>query len=126
MNFSIPSRVAQILFAVPFVFFGINHLMAGSNMAGMVPIPAGTFWIYFTGIAQLLAAFAFLANIKVRLAGYLLALYLLILVLAIHLPGAVQGNELSSTMLVKDIGLMAGALLVGNLHPAVKRVAPQA
>jgi uncharacterized membrane protein YphA (DoxX/SURF4 family) len=122
MNFTIPTRIAQILFAVPFAFFGISHLMAGNNMAGMVPIPGGAFWVYLTGVVQLLAAIAFVINFKVRLAAYLIGLYLLIVILTIHVPGTMNGVAGESMMLVKDIGLLAGAILLGNHFAAERRV----
>lgn len=123
MNLQIPSRIGQIFLAVPFLFFGIIHLMSGSAMAGMVPIPPGTFWIYLTGVAQILAAIAFIFNVKVRLAAYLTALYLLIIVLSIQLPHTLQGDQTARMMLVKDLGLMGGALLLGTLSPAPAKAA---
>lgn len=112
-------RIAQILIAVPFAYFGVSHLMAGSAMAPMVPFPPATFWVYFTGVAQLLAAIAFIFNFQVRLAAYLLALYLLIIILSIQVPGMVQkiGDPM---MLVKDIGLFGAALLLAAAHTPEK------
>lgn len=108
-------RIAQILIAVPFAYFGISHLMAGSAMAPMVPFPPATFWVYFTGVAQLLAAIAFVLNIQVRLAAWLLALYLLIILLSIQIPGAIHKTG-DPMMLVKDIGLLGGAILLAAAH----------
>lgn len=116
MNKNIVLRVAQIIFAIPFLFFGINHLVMGSQMAGMVPISPATFWVYFTGIAQILAAVAFIINVQAKLAAYLLALFLLIVIVSIHLPAAIKDFASGSTMLVKDIGLMGGALLIAAAH----------
>lgn len=113
MKAIIPNRIAMILFAVPFAFFGINHLMHASAMAPMVPFPPKTALVYLTGIVQLLAALSFLLNIKVRLAAYLLALYLLGIILSIHLPQTMK-SAADAPMLVKDIALMAGAILLAN------------
>lgn len=115
MSRSVLLRIAQLLIAVPFAYFGINHLMAGSAMAPMVPFPPATFWIYFTGVAQILAAIAFIFNIQVRLAAYLLALYLLIIIVSIQIPGVVQKTG-DPMMLVKDIGLFGAALLLAAAH----------
>jgi putative oxidoreductase len=109
----IPNRVAMIVFAIPFLYIGINHLLYASSMAPMSPIPPGRFWIYVTGIAQILAGIAFIINVKARLAGYLLALYLLIVILVVRLPmGFHDPNQ--NLMLVKDIGLLAGAIFLAN------------
>lgn len=115
MSRAVLLRIAQILLAVPFAYFGFSHLRAGSAMAPMVPFPPATFWVYFTGVCQLLAAIAFICNIQVRLAAYLLALYLLIIIFSIQLPGVFQkaGDPM---MLVKDIGLLGGALLLAAAH----------
>lgn len=113
-------RIAQILIAVPFAYFGINHLMSGEAMAPMVPFPPATFWVYFTGVAQILAALSFLLNIKVRLAAWLLALYLLIILLSIQIPGVIQNGD--PMMLVKDIGLLGGAVLLAAAHTPEKVV----
>ena len=45
--------VARVVFAIPFLGFGIGHLMNASMMSGMVPIPGGILWIYVTGVALL-------------------------------------------------------------------------
>lgn len=112
-------RIAQILVAVPFTYFGVSHLMAGSAMAPMVPFAPATFWVYFTGVAQLLAAIAFIFNIQVRLAAYLLALYLLIIVLSVQVPGIIHKTG-DPMMLVKDIGLLGAALLLAAAHTPEK------
>ena len=117
----IPTRIAMVLFAIPFLYFGVQHLLHASMMTGMVPFPPALFWLYLTGVAQILAAIAFIINVQARLAGNLTALFLLIIILSIQLPGYLHGNMVASTMLPKDIGLMAGALLLANSAPATKK-----
>ncbi|MEK6480873.1 DoxX family membrane protein [Catalinimonas sp. 4WD22] len=108
------TTVARILFAVPFVIFGLFHFMNASAMAGMVPVPGGAFWVYLTGAAMLAAGVAILAGKYARIACLLLALLLLIYVFTIHLPGAMGGNQQSITNLLKDLAMAGGALAVGN------------
>lgn len=115
MKSIIPTRVAVILFALVFAVFGINHFMFAEMMAGIVPIPGGVIWVYVTGACFLLAAIAFIVNKQARLAGYLLALLLLIIVLTIHLPAFMKGDQMAMSSLLKDVGLMAGAIIVGNM-----------
>ena len=121
MSKSVLLRIAQILIAVPFVYFGINHLKAGSAMAPMVPFPPATFWVYFTGVAQLLAGLSFVLNIQVKLAAWLLALFLLIILVSIQIPGAINKTG-DPMMLFKDIGLLGGAILLVAAHTAAKPV----
>lgn len=106
-------NTGRYLFALPFAVFGIFHFMNASSMAGMVPIPGGVFWIYFTGVALLAAAVSFAIGKKVTLAATLLGIMLIIFVLAIHLPGTInaenpQAMQMSMTSLLKDLAL-AGA-----------------
>jgi len=111
------TRIGQILFTVPFFVFGLFHLMGADAMAGMVPIPGGVIWIYLVGIALILAGISIVIRKKTRLACLLLALMLLIFVLSIHLPGVLAGGDgvqASLGNLLKDIGLMGGALVIAN------------
>ena len=114
-------RVGRILYALVVAFFGINHFLNGTGMQNTVPsfIPGGVFWGYFTGTALLLAAIAFLIDRQTRLAGLLMAVFLLVIVLTIHLPAVIHAPDESSvrfplTNLVKDTGLAAGALMVAG------------
>ena len=114
-------RVGRILYALVVAFFGVNHFLNGTGMQKMVPsfIPGGAFWIYLTGTALLLAAIAFLIDKQTKLAGLLLAAFLLIIVLTIHLPAVLHAPDIGSarfplTNLVKDTGLAAGALMIAG------------
>jgi putative oxidoreductase len=114
-------RIGRILYALVVAFFGVNQFLNGTGMQKMVPsfIPGGAFWIYLTGTALLLAAIAFLIDKQTRLAGLLLAAFLVIIVLTIHLPAVLRAPDIATarfplTNLVKDIGLAAGALMVAG------------
>jgi len=115
------SRVGITLYALVVAFFGINHFLNGTGMQNTVPsfIPGGLFWIYFTGAALIAAAIAFLIDRQARLAGLLLAAFLLIIVLTIHLPAVLHAPDESAvrfplTNLVKDTGIAAGALMIAG------------
>jgi uncharacterized membrane protein YphA (DoxX/SURF4 family) len=109
--------IARILFAIPFLVFGIMHFAYAGNMAGMVPIPGGVYWIYFTGVAQIAAAVAIVSGYQARLASLLVALLMVIYIVAIHVPG--MGNEATAQMsmsnLLKDLGIAGGALAIANI-----------
>ena len=83
----IPSKIAEIIFALVIAYFGYNHFKNADMMAGMVPdyIPGdGKIWIYLTGGGFILAAIAIITGVQKTLACYLLAAVLLIFVFAIH------------------------------------------
>lgn len=116
----ISDRGATLIFSIPFLVFGIFHLMNADKMAGIVPsyLPSAKAWVYLTGLANLAAALAFIINKKVKLAGYLVALMLVLYILLIHLPGVMSGDEQKAMMampnLLKDLGLAGGAILAAN------------
>ena len=121
MNNSSISRVGIILYALVIGFFGVSHFLHSISMAGMVPsfIPGGVFWVYLTGAALIAAALSFLTGKKTRLAGILLAIFLLLVVLTIHVPSLIHApdesaSRFSLTMLVKDTGLAAAALIIAG------------
>lgn len=107
------TTLARIFFALPMAVFGIFHLIDANAMVGMVPawIPGAVFFVYLTGLALIAAAVSIIWNKKARLASLLLALMLLIFVLTIHLPA----GEAGMPMLLKDFGLMGGALMFAGI-----------
>jgi len=117
------SKIGTIFYALVIGFFGLNHFLYGTGMAKMVPrfLPGGEIWVYLTGAALLLAAISFLINKYTRLAGLLLALFLLLIVLTVHLPAVLNAPDDGSRRfpmvnLIKDTGLAAAALLVASRH----------
>ncbi len=114
-------KIGTILYAVVIGFFGINHFVNVSGFQKMVPsfLPGGAAWVYITGAALIAAAIAFLINKQTRLAGILLAVFLLLIVLTVHLPAVVNAPDDGSRRfpivnLIKDTGLAAAALLIAG------------
>lgn len=106
--------IGRTLYALPMIGFGSLHLMQGSAMAGMVPIPGGTFWVYLTGLALIAAAIAILTGKWAALATGLLGLMLLSFALTIHLPGVMgaadaAAQQASMSNLFKDTALAGAA-----------------
>ena len=108
---------ARILFALPFGIFGLIHFMSGEQMAAMVPIPGGLFWIYFIGVALLAASIAIMTNKMGKLASLLLALLMFVFIALLWIPGL--GDEatmqMSMTSLLKDAALAGGALTYAGI-----------
>ncbi len=111
----------MIIYALVIAFFGINHFLVGTGMQNTVPsfIPGGVFWVYLTGAALIAAAIAFITGWQRSLAGYLLAAFLIIIVLTVHLPAIMHAPDMAArrfplTNLVKDMGIAAGALMVAG------------
>jgi putative oxidoreductase len=121
MNNSTISRIGTILYALVIGFFGVNHFLQGTGVQKQMPrfIPYSIFWVYLTGVLLIAAAIAFLIGKYVKIAGLLLAFFLILIVLTVHVPALsnVTGDEHVSiivTNLVKDTGLAAGALIIAG------------
>jgi uncharacterized membrane protein len=124
------TKIGTIFYALVIGFFGINHFLNGTGMQKMVPsfLPGGVVWVYITGTCLLAAAIAFLVNRQVRLAGLLLALFLLLIVVTVHLPAVLNAPDDGSRRfpmvnLIKDTGLAAAALLVAGRSAVLNRSA---
>jgi putative oxidoreductase len=104
--------VARVLFALPFGIFGILHFMNADKMAGMVPVPGGAFWIYFTGLAMVAGCIGIITKIQGKWASLGLALLLLLYTLFVHGPLAFNPATMQAQFpqVLKNISLMAGAL----------------
>jgi uncharacterized membrane protein YphA (DoxX/SURF4 family) len=114
---TLTTSIARIIFAIPFIVFGVFHLMNAQGMSGMVPgfVPGAVFWVYFTGVAMIAAGVSFVINRYAKLAGLLLAVLLLIYVVTIHVPGVIDGSQQAMSSLLKDVALTGGALLVSGI-----------
>lgn len=105
--------ISKIIFAVPFLCFGIFHLMKAKGMAGMVPdfLPFHLFWVIITGLCLIAAAFSLIINKYVKLAMFLLAVFLLVMILFMHLP-AINNPQYEPMGLLKDLALLGAALYI--------------
>ena len=68
----------RIAAAVMFVFTGVSHFIFPDEMAEMVPpiFPAPKFWVYLTGVAEILGGIGLLVPRVSRLAAWCLAAFL--------------------------------------------------
>jgi uncharacterized membrane protein len=121
MTQHILARIAIYLLSVVMIVFGVYHFVHPRNLLVFVPsnIPGGITWVYVVGAAFILAALAFLFNIGVKVASYMLALLLIIFVLTIHVPNFRDAgdNEMRQAALInilKDTALAAFALHIAG------------
>ncbi len=120
-NQHIISRIAIWLLAIVMIIFGIQHFRHPEIFANFVPpyLPGGEVWVYFVGVAFILAAVAFISNRLVALAGYLLAALLLIFIVTIHWPNfreasSFENSQATLTNMLKDLAIAAFALYVAS------------
>ena len=120
-NQHIVSRIAIWVLAVVMILFGIQHFRHPDIFANYVPpfLPGGIIWVYFVGVAFILAAIAFISNRFVALAGYLLAVLLVIFIVTIHWPNfrdasSVENSQQTLANMLKDLAIAAFALYVAS------------
>lgn len=116
-NLHMVSRFSIYVLAVVLFAFGIFHFLHPRELLLYVPqfLPGGILWVYFVGVAFILVSLSFLTNQLVKLAGYLLAVLLAVIILSIHLPNylhaGVEDMRLIALMnILKDTAIACFAL----------------
>jgi uncharacterized membrane protein len=115
------SRIAVMILAIVMIVFGLYHFMKPASLIVYVPqfMPGGILWVYLVGAAFILAAISFITHKKAKIAGYLLALLLIIFVLTIHLPNYLNAGDadmksMAFVSVLKDTALAAFAMYIGS------------
>lgn len=116
------TRLAIIIFGIIIAFFGANSILQAKTMSANVPsfLSFSKIAVYISGAGFLLAAFAFIIDRYAKLAGYLLALLLLIIVFSVDVPGIIRSTHTPIKMLyitntLKDAALAMAAVLIGDI-----------
>ena len=109
----------RFLFAITLAFFGIGQLMNADAMSSLVPSflsSMATAIVYITGVCLLLAAISFIINRFTMAAGILVAIFLLLVIVLVHIPNLAnpQMQQIAQTMIVKDSAMAAAALMVAG------------
>ncbi len=111
------SRTSIYLLAVVLFGFGVFHFLYPRDLLVYVPqdLPGGILWVYFVGAAFMLVALSFLTNNLVKMAGYLLAILLVVFILSIHIPNYLHAGDkdmrqLALINLLKDTAIACFAL----------------
>ncbi|MBO6573920.1 MAG: DoxX family membrane protein [Rhodothermales bacterium] len=111
--------IGRVLFSVPFILMGLNHLVNAYLLTNAVPsfLPAEMLVVRATGILLLLGGLAILAGYRAHLAALILGIFLMMTALLVHLPEylgsetAVMGINPFLHM-VKDFGLGGAAFFL--------------
>ena len=118
----ISTKLAIIIFAFIIGFFGANHFLHAKEMAANIPsfLPASKVLVYISGAGFLLAVIAFIIDRYAKIAGYLLALLLLIIVFSIDVPGIIHSTNVQIKMIfvtnmLKDAALAMAAILIADI-----------
>ncbi len=116
-HYHIVSRLAIYLLSVVLIIFGIFHFMYPYDLLVYVPdfLPGGITWAYFVGAAFILVGLSFMFNQYVKVTSYLLAILLVIFILTIHVPnalnaGAPEMRQWAIINILKDTAIVGFAL----------------
>ena len=107
--------VGKIIYALTIAFFGIGHLTNAEQMKGAMPSTISSMalpLVYITGVCLLIAAVSFIIDKWARVAGILLAIFLILVVLMIHVPHL--PDQTAMTMVIKDTAMAGAALMVAG------------
>jgi len=122
------THIARILFAFPFLAFGILHLFRAADMSAMVEgkMPGdGKIWIYLTGIVMVISALTIITKKFDYWGSLALAFVLLLYVAVLHAPEAAGDSAMSAISMsnaLKDLGLAGGALIyAGTARPGLTK-----
>ena len=110
--------LTHLCFAIPLAMFGAEHLSLGSSMIGLVPpyMPGRLFWIYFVGVALIVASLSIATRIQVRWSGLLFGIMMFVFVAMIHLPGAIKsGDRIIWTIVIREISFAGGGWVLAGV-----------
>lgn len=112
--------VGRILFALPFLFFGINHFVEfiplyDAELTTFIPL--GPFTILLTGVLLVATSISIILKKYVKISATILAVLLFLFIVTIHLPLLIKGiqTEYALINLFKDFALMGGSLMIAGV-----------
>ncbi|MFZ4398564.1 MAG: hypothetical protein ACOYO1_00910 [Bacteroidales bacterium] len=120
--------IGRILFALPFGIIGINHFLMTDFFLMMKSsfIPGGAYTVLMTGVILILASISIMINKFIKIACFSLAGLLFIFIITIHIPGLFSSDsEFALFKLLKDTGLMGGAIMIAVYFDAYNSQIPK-
>jgi putative oxidoreductase len=113
------TTIGRILFALPFLIFGINHFLMLDYYLGMLTsfIPLGAYTIILTGILMIVTSISIITRKFIMQSTIILASLLFLFIVTIHIPHLFDGSDRTVTLiaLLKDISLMGGSIMIAGL-----------
>src|SRR5262249_5584038 len=97
---------------------GAEHFCLRNAMIGLVPpyMPLRLFWIYFVGVALIIASLSIATKIQVRWSGLLFGIMMFLFVAMIHLPGAIKsGDRIIWTIVLREMSFGGGGLVLAGV-----------
>jgi len=114
------SRISIYILALALICIGLFHLKNPYDTLVYVPsfLPGGITWAYLVGVCFIGVGISFLMNQYVKITSYLLAIFLVVFILTIHVPNAVNAGDATFRTfalinIMKDTAIAAFALHIG-------------
>ncbi|TCO03658.1 DoxX family membrane protein [Natronoflexus pectinivorans] len=114
------THIGRVLFALPFILFGLNHIFQYSwyseNFQSFLPI-IGAYTVIFTGLIMIAAGISMIVRKYVKLTALTLAGLLFLFIITIHIPQLLEKNESMVALInmLKDVSLMGGSLMIAGM-----------
>mgnify|MGYP001797928457 FL=1 len=119
---------ARLLFTSLFFLSGLTHFTNVPYYVELMPdaIPLQVFWIYVSGIVELIGAALILSNWRPRLGGWLIVLFMVPVTFAVHgyemINGATEAiRAAQQAHFLKGIALTGAALLITQIGVKAQR-----
>jgi putative oxidoreductase len=122
------ATIGRILFALPFGIIGLNHFLMTDTFLGMMSsfLPGGGYTILLTGALLIAASICIILNKFIKIVCFSLAGLLLLFIVTIHIPHLLSADSAiiheGLFGLLKDTGLMGGALIIAAYYQPEEKV----
>jgi uncharacterized membrane protein len=95
------SRIAIYMLSIVLIVFGSFHFLYPRDLFVYVPVfmVGGIKWTYLVGTVFVLVGLSFMTNQYVKVTSYLLAAFLVIFILTIHLPNFLNAGDRDMRMM---------------------------
>jgi uncharacterized membrane protein len=117
----------RVMFTLIFFLSGITHFTNLSDYVALMPaaLPFRVFWVLISGVVELIGATLIVTNTYPRLGGWLIAIFLIPVTIAVHGVGMVtapdtQMQGIQTSFFLKGVTMTGAALLITQL--GVKRL----
>jgi len=121
------ATLGRILFALPFGILGLNHfIMYNFYLLQLTSfIPGGGFTIMLTGVVLILASIAIIIKKFVPIVCWILAGFLFIFIVSIHIPHLIMAADANTSTLAlielfKDTSLLGGSIMIAAFYSEKK------
>lgn len=112
------TKIGKWFFVSVFAVFGFLHFGPLEFSLPYIPsfLPFPAFWVYFSGACLIaFSVSAWLGKLD-KLAALLLALMMLLFVVMIHIPGAIDGDFVQMIGIFRDTAMMGAALMYADKY----------